>query len=191
MTPRQLDYASLDGVLHDAGVVSALPEVHGGICGVMCIGGIVAADRWLDHCLQEWQPETGDVAEVLRALELNTWLALSENQLGFEPLLPGEDEPLDDQVRSLALWCHGFLTGLGLGGLEAARTPDDGQEVFEEIAGDFAEISRAVLSDDDAEDAEQSGFALAELKEYVRVSVQLVFEQFDAQRPAAPSSSIH
>lgn len=194
MTAGNSDYDSLADALNDAGVISTLSEVHGGICGVMCVGGIAAADRWLDRCIEEWQPvAASDVQDALRGLELSTWRMLSEPDMSFEPLLPGDDEPLDAQVRSLALWCHGFLTGLGFGGLALPMpdAPAPTNAALEEITRDFAEISRAALSDEDAEDAEQSGFALAELTEYVRVSVQFVFEQFDSQRPDAHGDSIH
>lgn len=184
------EYDSLADTLADAGVISSLSEIHGGICGVMCVGGIQAVDRWLDRTIEEWQPDSaGGVVEVLRGLELATWRMLSDTQMSFEPLLPGEDEPLDIQVRGLALWCHGFLTGLGFGGMKAPDGPEDSD--IEEIARDFAEISRAALSEEDAENVEQSGFALAELKEYIRVSVQLVFERFELKRPEAGGDTVH
>jgi uncharacterized protein len=192
MISNVTDYDSLTGALAEAGVISPPSEVHGGICGVMCVGGIAAADQWLARCFEEWQTHgSSEVADALRGLELQTWLMLSGTDMAFEPLLPAEDEPLDVQVEGLALWCHGFLTGLGFGGLEKSDAAANSDTALDEITRDFAEISRAALSEDDAEDAEQSGFALVELKEYVRVSVQLVFERFAAQRPSSSSDSIH
>jgi uncharacterized protein YgfB (UPF0149 family) len=54
-----------------------------------------------------------------------------------------------------------------------------------EILGDFAEMSRAGIDDEDVADRDRADFALAELKEYVRVSVQIVFEQLADRREAA------
>jgi uncharacterized protein YgfB (UPF0149 family) len=51
-----------------------------------------------------------------------------------------------------------------------------------EICADFVEISRAGLDDDDAADRDSADFALAELHEYVRVSVQIAFETLAARR---------
>ena len=183
------EYDALADTLADAGVISSLSEIHGGICGVMCIGGIAAAEHWLDRTLEEWQVTADGVQDALRGLELNTWRMLSDTAMSFEPLLPGDDEPLDTQVRGLALWCHGFLTGLGFGGIKRLEGSDNSE--LDEITRDFAELSRAAVSEEDAENAEQSGFALAELKEYVRVSVQLVFERYEALRPEARGDSIH
>jgi uncharacterized protein YgfB (UPF0149 family) len=58
------------------------------------------------------------------------------------------------------------------------------------VLSDFAQISRAGLSAEDAADENQTDFALAEIKEYVRVSVQLVFEDL-APRRAAVAREVH
>lgn len=184
-------YDALAAELADAGVVLSLPELHGSICGVMCIGGVDAAERWLDQCIEDWQPlPNGNIGEALRELELGTWRELTAEDLSFEPLLPDDDEPLEAQVRGLALWCHGFLTGLGFGGLKTIGE-SEASEVLAEVTKDFSEISRAALGDDETEELQQAGFALEELKEYVRVGVQLVFEQCGGERPAGGSESIH
>jgi uncharacterized protein YgfB (UPF0149 family) len=41
------------------------------------------------------------------------------------------------------------------------------------------------LSEDEAEGQDQPDFALAQIHEYVRVSVQIVFEELEADRAAA------
>jgi uncharacterized protein len=185
-------YESLAKELAGAGVLQSPAELHGGICGVMCVGGVEAADRWLDQCLDEWQPQAaGEVGEALRELEVDTWRMLSAVEMAFEPLLPDDDQPLEEQVRALASWCHGFLTGLGFGGLKEPRGSCGANEAVAEITKDFSEISRATLDDDDASDPRQAGFALAELKEYVRVSVQLVFEHFGGRQLETGSDTVH
>jgi uncharacterized protein len=184
-------YESLAEELSQAGVVPSLAEVHGGLTGMMCVAGVAAADRWLDQQLEEWR-QVGEtpIGEALHAVELDTWRMLNETQMAFEPLLPGDEQPLDAQVRGLASWCHGFLSGLGLGGLSFDGSANDDGTVAE-IAKDFAEISRAALGPEDDEDPEQAGFALAELKEYVRVSVQLLFEQYGDHSDEAGGNTIH
>jgi len=183
-------YESLAEELEQAGVVPSLAEVHGGLTGMMCIAGVAAADRWLDQQLEEWSQTGGTpIGEALHAVELDTWRMLNEANMSFQPLLPGDEQPLDAQVRGLASWCYGFLSGLGLGGLTIDEsTGDDGPVA--EIAHDFAEISRAALGPEDEQDPEQAGFALAELKEYVRVSVQLLFEQF-GDRSDESGNTVH
>ncbi len=184
-------YETLSEELADAGVVPSLAELHGGLCGIMCIAGVAAANQWLDQQLEEWHQQGGTpIGETLREVEHETWRMLNESDMAFEPLLPGDEQPLDAQVRALAAWCHGFLSGLGLGGLKMTGKGSDAEEAVAEIARDFAEISRAALGPDDEQDLEQAGFALAELKEYVRISVQLVFEHF-GNRAEDVSGTIH
>lgn len=179
MADIEVEYESLERRLADAGVVTSLAELHGGLCGALCAGGIAATQRWVTDCLDEWRlTEAETVGEALHGLELDAWRKLSSPDMSFEPLVPSEDQPLDTQVRGLALWCHGFVTGLGVGGRQAGRAIPS-SETVEEITKDFSEISRAALGGEDDDDA-SAGFALAELKEYVRVGVQLVFEEFGA-----------
>lgn len=184
---EQHTYETLSERLADAGVLVSLAELHGGVCGVMCAGGRAAADRWLDHSLGESRSRAErTLGDALRDLERDAWRTLSASELVFVPLLPGEDRELDAQVRGLAQWCHGFLSGLGFGGVsmsEEAVPGADAAAALKEITRDFAEISRAGVGDEDAADPEQAGFALAELQEYVRVSVQLVFEHLEGWRP--------
>ncbi len=190
MSQSDQGYESLERSLNESGVVTPLAELHGGLCGTMCVGGIAAAQRWLEECLDDWQLDEGDnVGAALRDLELGAWRSLSSAELNFEPLLPGDDQPLDSQVRALALWCHGFLTGLGFGGLKP-RPIGEHSEAVEEITKDFAEISRAALAEDEEEGTE-AGFALAELKEYVRVGAQLVFEEYGGRQLDGGSARIH
>jgi uncharacterized protein YgfB (UPF0149 family) len=187
-----LQYESLQRQLEDAGVVTSLAELHGGMCGTMCIGGIAATQRWLDDCLEDWRlAESETVSAALRGLELDAWRGLTSTDMSFEPLVPGDNQSLEAQVRGLALWCHGFLTGLGFGGFEVDAERAHRSQTVEEITKDFSEISRAGLGDEEEEEAEETGFALAELKEYVRVGVQLVFEEYGARQLNAGSNSIH
>jgi hypothetical protein len=87
-------------------------------------------------------------------------------------------------VQALALWCQGFLSGIGTTSPTAVRQSAEG-DALGEILRDFAEISRAGLSEDEAAGHGRPDFALAEIHEYVRVSVQIVFEELAAARAAA------
>ena len=186
-----LDYHSLRDLLAQAGAVVALAELHGGVCGALCAGGAPAAAYWLEDCLEDQEL---DATEELGA-SLTNFVAASSRMLEdtgfeFEPLLPDDDAPLEEQVQALALWCHGFVTGLGANAPElaarSARAPDSGDAgAIAEVIGDFTEISRAGLSEDEATGQDQVDFALAELREYVRAGVQMVFEELAPRREAA------
>jgi uncharacterized protein YgfB (UPF0149 family) len=191
VTPRSaipsLDYDRLRGSLAAAGAVVALAELHGGVCGALCAGGAAAARRWIADLLDD-EPLTASpaaLADDLEELVATSMTMLDDRELAFEPLLPADDEPLAEQVEALAAWCQGFSSGVGTTRALAGRsTPSD---ALTEILRDFAEIGRAGLSEEEAAGGDHPDFALAEIHEYVRVSVQIVFEELAAERGAAAS----
>jgi len=194
-----LDYERLRESLAAAGAVLALAELHGGVCGALCAGGADAARRWLLDSLDDadvgattamdggsaenagssFRPPAA-VADDLAELINTTAKMLEDPELAFEPLLPSDDAPLAEQVEALAAWCQGFLSGVG----STAPAAVEG-DALGEILRDFAEISRAGLSEDEEAGQDQPDFALAEIHEYVRVSVQLAFEELAPVRAAA------
>lgn len=190
MTPSSatppLDYDRLRDSLATAGAVVALAELHGGLCGALCAGGPAAARRWLTDSLDDAElgavPPT--VADDLEELIGASSKMLEDEALTFEPLLPSDDAPLAEQVEALAVWCQGFLSGVGSTAPASVRSSSEG-DALAEILRDFAEISRAGLSEDEAAGRGQPDFALAEVREYVRVSVQIAFEELGPVRSAA------
>src|SRR5271170_819112 len=89
-------------------------------------------------------------------------------------------------TAALAQWCQGFLYGLGAGRItDASELPGE----VGEIVRDFIAITRADA--DAAEEADEADEnAYAELVEFVRVGVQLLFEELAVARaPAAPSAA--
>ena len=190
MTPSSatpsLDYDRLRESLAAAGAVVALAELHGGVCGALCAGGPAAARRWLSDSLDDAElgASAAALSDDLEELISTSSKMLEDDELTFEPLLPSDDSPLAEQVDALAVWCQGFLSGVGSAASAAARSSVEGDAVGE-ILRDFAEISRAGLSDDEADGQVEADFALAQIHEYVRVSVQLAFEELAPSRAAA------
>ena len=180
-----LDYERLRESLAATGAVVALAELHGGVCGALCAGGVAAARRWLTDALDDEQlASPAAVADDLDELVSASSTMLESEELTFRPLLPSDDEPLVEQVEAIAAWCQGFLSGVGSTAPAAARSSAEGAALGE-IMRDFAEISRAGLSEEEAEGLDEPDFALAEIQEYVRVSVQIVFEELGPLRAAA------
>ena len=106
----------------------------------------------------------------------------------FAPLLPDDDEPIGERTEALSQWVQGFLYGLGSGvtGDHARVSPEAG-----EIVRDFIEIAHGGEAVDDSEESEM---AFAEVVEFVRVGVQLLFVELAPARgqEAAPgAASIH
>jgi uncharacterized protein YgfB (UPF0149 family) len=199
VTGTALDYTKVAAAIEalELGVDTA--EFHGGVCGLLCTRGPGAVSAWLRESAIDAKLQSADAntaKENLHDAEAETWRLLSGLGLEFYPLLPDADEPaLRERVAALALWCHGFVTGLGLGGLTLdtalpGSEDGDGQAPLAEIVADFTEISRVVVSPDELKNSAQAGFDLAEVIEYVRVGVQLAFEELRARRKAAELGTV-
>ena len=158
-------------------------EAHGSLAGALCASAGYGVDDWLAEILPEGA-EHGPAGASLRELYEETRGALGGAQMQFDLLMPDDDEPLELRAAALTLWCNGFVYGLGTGGAaDPERLPGDAGE----IVRDLAEITRAGV--DEREGAEANEAALAELVEFVRVGVQVVFEELGALRqPPAPRS---
>lgn len=199
------EYDELRKLLTDSGALIALPELHGGVSGALCAGGPPGAARWVDEfCADHDAVDLPGVQDTVVAIVRGTWASLAGGDLEFEPLLPDDDALLEEQVHALALWCHGFLSGLAATAPDlasratrsdgrAAQPPGAADDVSAEVAeilSDFSEISRAGVDEEDSADPNTADFALAELKEYARVSAQIVFESL-AERRAAAARDVH
>ncbi len=165
-----------------------LAQWHGSVCGLLCGAPPDAAERLvaslphpdgsapgIDAVADGSRAETVVSADLQRVISV-TAHTLEEGGLDFQPLL-SDDVPLSERALGLGEWCQGFLYGLAT---TVAKDRLMG-ESLSEVLGDFAEIARAVRGGDDAEEAENAYF---ELVEFVRVGVQLCYEELRADRAA-------
>lgn len=185
------DFAAIDAALRSLGSLARPPEAHGCLCGFACLLGSDAHATWAAELLHEatdQRPDEGGAGILLDELVRSTCAALSDGDMSFTPLLPPDDAPLATRADGLAEWCSGFMRGLGqaAGRVPAAFTG----EITREVVADFSEIARAAAdaADDDDIGAEA---AYAELVEFVRVSVQLVFEELHAVRDKMSRPGLH
>jgi hypothetical protein len=185
-------FDQIDQALRRAEAGHDAAEAHGSLCGLLCTLGAGAESAWLADTLPE-SPGNPTVTEqatnLLKALANRTRGALEDVQMSFQPLLPDDAEALMQRVDALAQWCQGFNHGLFV----AARTSAAEDEIRSgntaEIVSDFAEMAQVAVGPDEA-DAEGEA-AYTELVEYVRVSVQLVYEELAAVRQREQAASRH
>lgn len=143
--------------------------------------------------LETGSPErqaSGPDSGVLDDLAATTCAALDEGDMSFAPLLPPDDRPLSQRAASLAEWCAGFMHGLGEAAGYRAATRALDASIMQEIMADFGEISRVTLGEEESDLEAETAYT--ELVEFVRVSVQLVFEELQALRTGpASTASVH
>ena len=182
----------IDRALRRAEALNDAAEAHGSLCGLVCGSGASGESAWLAETLPDGPANTivrEQIMAVLKALAVSTREALEEVQMTFQPLLPDDAEPLMQRVDALAQWCQGFNHGVFV----AARIGDAEAEIdsgnIAEIVSDFSEMAHVAVGDDEP-DAEGEA-AYAELVEYVRVSVQLVYEELAVVRQRVQSAARH
>jgi hypothetical protein len=191
------DYRSLAELLTRSGSPLVLAEVHGGLCGVICAGGRDAGTSWLDGLIDDCAADSDTLSELaarFESLGAETWQAFNRVALEFVLLLPDETHDLDQRAEALALWCHGYLAGLVIGGLDLGSGRTELSAEFAELVADLAEISKAGAGAKDlesAESAEAGEAALTELVEYVRVGAQFVFEELAVDDTPAEQRTLH
>jgi len=198
MTSFSLDLDELAGAIAQLHLDVDAHEFHGGICGLLCTNGPGAVGRWLRLAGRDALSSFGDsgvALEKLHEAEAETWRALTAESFDFELLLPDESCDLGERVEALAVWCHGFVTGIGLGGYSSEHPGPGDRPQIAEILSDLAAISQAGLSDEDLGDVRSADFDFAAISEHARVAVQLLFESLraasDAEQAIEPMLTTH
>ncbi|MDA9983251.1 UPF0149 family protein [Gammaproteobacteria bacterium] len=170
-------YDELETALSQAGLELSASEAHGVICGSICNQMKTGVSPDLRRVLTAGADISGEsLLPLQRQLELllrNTVENLHHDQVEFCLLLADDSGGLPLRLQSLAEWCGGFVLGL-LGGDSLA---------IDELSTDAAELVRDMLSVSELEvrrEGDDSEWDLAEVEEYVRVGVQLIFEELYA-----------
>lgn len=183
-------YDEFERVLREARAVPEPAEAHGTLAGALCSSGNYGLIEWLHEILPDDSPE----GEALKSSVLQNVYDSMVRTLGgvdadFAPLLPDDSAPLTARADALSLWCQGFLYGLGSG---PAADPSKVSTEAGEIIRDFTEITHVGV--DAGDENEENETAFAEVVEFVRVGVQMLFIEFASARgeePAPGAASIH
>jgi uncharacterized protein YgfB (UPF0149 family) len=158
--------------LGSLGVQQGGSEVHGLITGLLAAGAKMKASTVLDT-LAEWLEADIDGAEQAVLLQLYEEISTSllDTDLGFEPLLPDDDDPVAERTLALGQWSSGFLAGFGLTGrFQEADLSDDLRELL-------ADLGKIASLDEEIPDDEDNEADLVEIVEYVRMSAMLIYTE--------------
>jgi uncharacterized protein YgfB (UPF0149 family) len=183
-------YDEFEGVLREARALPEPAEAHGTLAGALCSSREYGLIEWLREILPDDSPDDAALrSPVLQDVYSSMVRTLAGTEADFAPLLPDDDAPLKERADALSLWCQGFLYGLGSG-----NTADPGTVSAEagELIRDFTEITQVGVEAD--EENEEGEVAYAEVLEFVRVGVQLLFVELAPARgeePAPGAASVH
>lgn len=185
MTDVSTDHSEIEAALRRCASDWNAAQAHGLLCGLIVTLGTDGGVRWLDRILPDADPNdalAAECRELLESLFQLTWQQLAERQSEFTLLLPADSEDAARRAAAMGHWCEGFLHGL-----VSEKAPGElrkrlAEEPLSDLIKDLLEISRATVGEED--DDETTEGAYAELTEYIRVAVQLAFEELADLRTA-------
>lgn len=167
------DYDELDEALRAAAVELSAAEIHGMITAAASVPQPPALAQLLfGSATVPADADSQRLTALAATLLTDVRRRLAETDFEFEPLLGEAELPL--QVERLGEWARGYVLGLGLAGIGDLPLPGEaGEFVCDAMQIGEVEMDRGV-------DTEQQEREVAEIVEYLRVGVQLVYEQLQS-----------
>ena len=155
----------------------SVQELHGAVCGIAACGAEVFPAEELAELLGLDLEADEEAVSRFVAAAIDD---LFGEDMGFMPLLPEDEAPMEVRLEALRTWCAAFLAGLASGlvarGMDdLEQLPDEVQEIVEDfsaIAEMDAESGDALASEAGSRD--QAEAALVEIQEFVKVGVLLI-----------------
>lgn len=149
-------------------------ECHGFMTGYLCIADKLDGSIWEFLCADMAGapsiPARDQAALFSLGQDIND--RMISDDLDFDLYQPEDSAPLADRCDALALWCQGFLSGLGVAGrIDWSAV----SEACQEMIADLSDISRLGTETGEGENMEAS---LMELQEYVRVGAIYIHDEF-------------
>ena len=172
-------YSGLDEKLRAMGWDSGVPEAHGLLTGLACRG---FSAQHIGNKMYMFELDSGQDSASLQALYELVQQDLESDALVFDLMLPNDDESAFRRADEIANWCSGFAQGFCHDGdMSVLQKTGPVKEMFDDIMS-IARI-QADLSDDEA-GRHREDRALTEIEQYLRVGIQLIYEEM----VATPSS---
>jgi uncharacterized protein YgfB (UPF0149 family) len=175
-----MDYDKLDALRKSASIDMSPPEMHGGICSHICF----KSDHFEEYMPYEKSDDGASVSvqiaayrkALLRIIETDT-KRLNEGDLSFGLIIPDETSSIKERAEALSIWCQGFIDGVSFLLTDQKLKIDQSRtkESFE-IIEDFTQIS--TLDPHSINEEVDEELALMELIEFVRLSVQMIYDEF-------------
>ncbi|HEX19852.1 MAG TPA: hypothetical protein ENG78_03410 [Acidiferrobacteraceae bacterium] len=178
-------YQQLADQLVSQGVLVSPAETHGVVLGMLSVKPQeLQADEVLVTIIQlNEEEETSDKESFLQFLAAMVEQAretLFSQGFDVQLLLPQDGNSLRDQTLALSRWCRGYIFGLVAAGLrDFKQLPKDAAEIIQDVL----QISEINTDLDEQGGEEEKAFF--EIEQFVRVGVQLIFEELNP--PVGPT----
>lgn len=166
------NYNELNRQLIQNKIGMTVAELHGFLSGILAGGNHDESWRILTKdMLNDGQSIAEPLNKEIEKLYYLTKQQLIDEDFEFQLLLGDQD--LFTQIDDLVGWVNHFLLGIGLVQPKINRVKGDvGEAIY-----DLRQIVK--LGYDENEDQQELGFAFEEIKEYVRITAMLCFDEFN------------
>ncbi len=168
MAFQQQIYPELERKLKSTSFNGGAAEAHGLLSGLACRGITV---QELQNKLYLFQIDRNQDSILLQGLFELILRDLQSSTLTYHILLPDDDTSPIIRTDEIANWCGGYMQGFLHDGESAFS---DSNETVREILRDIMNMGGLYLEEASREEAEKS---IAEIEEYLRVGVQLIYDE--------------
>ncbi len=171
-------FLDLDQKLRQTPWNSGASEAHGLLCGLACRGITSDTVRTRAFLFQLTEPAHIDLIEGMFSLACRD---LEDANFSFNLMLPDFDVAAIEQAESISNWCQGFLQGIYS---DSANSAELDLSSVAEALDDIMQIGHLEL---DPAHSERNENSLTEIEEFLRVAVQLIYDEL---KPVNTSSSL-
>ncbi|EXH35904.1 MULTISPECIES: UPF0149 family protein [Acinetobacter calcoaceticus/baumannii complex] len=141
--------------------ISSPSELHGLLTGIVCVTEAPTREEWSQILTTLNVPELSEDALALLTDEAEDVVhALSEDELDYLPMLPDDEQLLQERVQALSDWCAGVVLGFGLA---SGHVRSDERELIEHLQ----DVAAVEFEDSDNDEEGESSYE--ELYEFVRL----------------------
>jgi uncharacterized protein len=164
-------YQDINAIFEKSDGDFSAAESHGIATGILCVSSNADSEFWLQELQQDSGGFNADDLVILEELFEETRNLLINDEFTFQPLLPSEFTPIDEQVEAMRDWCMGFLFGIG-----SSSPKSDWPEEIRDVIKDITEYTK--LESSAEEDNTEN--ELMELTEYLRAAVIFLHTEFNS-----------
>ena len=170
--------------LFNAGQTLNPSELHGVLVGLMGAGFNPDDKHHLEQTLASVEKAVGvqlqgELVDIVSRLNLATLSAIVDTDYAFRILLPDDDDPIEQRLRSFSDWVTGFISGFteGMTVQKAASLAIEPEAA--DVLKDFAAIAQVDTDQVETEEAERQ---FEELVDYVRLAAVSIVQDAINQR---------
>ena len=174
--------------LFNAGQTLNPSELHGVLVGLMGAGFSPDDKHHLEQTLASVEKAVGvqlqgELVDIVSRLNLATLSAIVDTDYAFRILLPEDDDPIEQRLRSFSNWVTGFISGFTEGMTVQKAVSLAIEREVADVLKDFAAIAQVDTDQVETEEAERQ---LEELVDYVRLAAVSIVQDAINQRESQP-----